>query len=83
MGGVDICKVKWSFYEVFWRSSSPSTVPVHRATPEKMGNIPGNAQGSFSIIVELEPYMLKAYLGKIRNSEFQKFIKWTPKVSEI
>ena len=29
-GGVNICKIKWSFYEVFWRSSSPSTVPVHR-----------------------------------------------------
>ena len=37
MGGVDICKIKWSFYEVFWRSSSPSTVPVQQRTPGKEG----------------------------------------------
>ena len=38
MGGVDICKIKWSFYEVFWRSSSPSTAPVHGGTLKKKSN---------------------------------------------
>ena len=51
MGGVDICKIKWSFYEVFWRSSSPSTVPVQRRTPGNMGDIPGYGQGSLHICV--------------------------------
>ena len=51
MGGVDIGKFKWSFYEVFWKSSSPSTVPVQQRTPDHMGNFPGNGQGSLHIQV--------------------------------
>ena len=48
MGGVDICKIKWSFYEVFWRSSSPSTAPVHGGTLENKSNFPGNDRGSLN-----------------------------------
>ena len=62
MGGVDIFKIKWKFYEVFRRSSSPSTVPVHQGTPGNLSNFPGTDQGSLTIL-ELEPYMLEAYLG--------------------
>ena len=42
--------------------SSPSTVPVQQGSPGKLSNIPGNGQGSL-ISLELEPYMLEAYLG--------------------
>ena len=49
MGSVDIGKMKWSFYEVFWRSSSPSTVPVQQRTPGNLRNFPGHGQGLMHI----------------------------------
>ena len=51
MGNVGICKIKWSFHEVVWKSNPPSTVPVHGGTPEKKSNIPGYGQGSLHIHV--------------------------------
>ena len=60
IGRVDICKIKWSFEEVFWKSSSPSTVPVQQRTPGNLRNIPGYGQ-SFPTSLELEPYLLGAY----------------------
>ena len=33
--GVDTFEIILSFYEVFWKSSSPRTVPVHRGSPGK------------------------------------------------
>ena len=46
---LDMFRMKWSFYEVFWRSSSRSTVPVQQRTPDDMSKIPGNGQGSLHI----------------------------------
>ena len=68
MGSVDICKIKWSFYEVFRKSSSPSTVPVQQGTPGNMGDIPGYGQGSLPYVCEK-----KAYLGN-KNQSHLKFI---------
>ena len=58
------CKIRWSFYKLFWKSSSPSTVPVHRGSPGNFSNFPGSGPGSLTIL-KLEPYMLDAYLGNI------------------
>ena len=36
---------------MFWRSCSPSTVPVHGRIPENQSNFPGYGQGSLNICV--------------------------------
>ena len=40
---------------MFWRSSSPNTVPVQQRTPGKLSNFPGYGPNSL-ISPELEPY---------------------------
>ena len=67
MGGVDICEIKWSFYEAFWRSSSPNTVPVKKRTPDHIRKIPGHDKVLFIIVVE--PYMLEKHLGKNKHTQ--------------
>ena len=44
-----MCKIKCSFYEVFWKSSSPSAAPVHKRTLGNKGEIPGNDKDSIHI----------------------------------
>ena len=66
MGGVDTYKTECSFYEVFYKSYSPSTVPVQQGTTEELGELLQEWTGFFAI-VELEPYMLKAYSRKTDN----------------
>ena len=63
MGCVDISEIKWSslIYALFFRSSSPSTVPVQRGTPEKIGNMPAMDRVLYHSGVE--HCMLEAYLG--------------------
>ena len=61
-GGVEMCKIKWLFHEVFWKSSSPSTVPVQQRIPDHISKIPSYDKGSLHICVRT--YMLKIYSGK-------------------
>ena len=44
-----------------FEGQSHKTVPVQRRTPGEKRNFPRSEWTGFSLIVELEPYMLKAY----------------------
>ena len=46
-----------------WKSSSPSTVPVHGESPGNFSNFPGYEQSSLDSL-ELELYTRVAYLEK-------------------
>ena len=76
--GSDICKIKWSFYKVFWRSCSPSTVPVQQGTPGNLQNFPCYGQGSLHIRVGTL-YARGIFEGKYSNLflDFPRFIWYT------
>ena len=65
LGRGDTCKIKCSFYKVFWGSSSPGTVHVQRRTPERFLNLKNPVEvpelsrewTGFSIILKVEPYL--------------------------
>ena len=65
MGSVDICKIECPFYEMFRRSNSPSTVPVQRRGLGELSRL----WTEFAIIVELETYVLEAYLRNNKSEQ--------------
>ena len=74
MGRVDICKIEWSFCEVFWDVKFTKYCTCARGKPGELLELSQLWTG-FSIVLELQPYVLEAYLGNERESTNQSFIK--------